>query len=174
MALTLRLTAFKSRSRGSAVNVYICQGSLMSTATRPLLHSSVDNRFMYTRLSIFAKLCRDHRGSWRASDIDLVFWLIHIFRNGSPIRLSLDEVEGFTPIHHRPFRQHCMNTAWTRNSCHYPRRLSNVGCLQTFAWFVTLRFQKTCVRIGSFWHSSFKEEVDFLPYMSPYRLALPP
>ena len=106
------LPTAKSRSRGSAVHVYICQGSLMSTTTRPLLHSSVDNRFMYTCLSIFAKLCRDHRGSWRASDIDLVFWLIHIFRNGPPpIRLSLDEMEGFTPMHHRPFHQYRMSTA---------------------------------------------------------------
>lgn len=32
MALALRLTALTSRSRGSAVIVYICQGSFMSTA----------------------------------------------------------------------------------------------------------------------------------------------
>jgi len=50
MALTLRLAALNTRSRGSAVNVYICQGSLMSTVLRRLLLFSVHDRFKYNLL----------------------------------------------------------------------------------------------------------------------------
>ena len=50
-------------TRLSSVNVYIFQGSLMSTETRPLLHLSVDNRVMYTFLPPYAKLCRSHHES---------------------------------------------------------------------------------------------------------------
>ena len=107
MALTLRLTDCKSRSRGSAVNVYICQGSLIPTVlgfsyfswsmAAPCIHISCQPRR--------AEAILDPDGFWIA-----IWYFGSYTSSGWATYPTFSGLIGRFSSMYQPFSRHGMNT----------------------------------------------------------------